>query len=48
MAGGLDEVETGVDAVVDGLLPVDAGLLLEIGIEAGFDVFDDGFPATHA
>ena len=45
MTGGLDEIETGMDAVVYGLLPVDATLLFEISIKAGLYVFDDGFPA---
>ena len=43
----LDEVEAGVYAVVGDLGPVNAVLLLEIRIEASFDVLHDGFPARH-
>lgn len=48
MACGLDEVEAGVNAVVDDLGPVDTVLLLEVAIEAGLDVLYDGFPAVCA
>lgn len=45
VAGGLDEVQARVDAVVDYLLPVDAVLLLEVLVEAGLDILEDGLPA---
>ena len=45
MACRLDEVQAGVNTIVHHLLPVDAVLLLEISIETGFDVLDDGLPA---
>lgn len=45
VAGWLDEVQAGVDAVVDHLLSVDPVLLLEVGIEAGFNVLHDRLPA---
>lgn len=45
MACRLDEVQAGVDTVVDHLLSVDPVLLLEVGIEAGFNVLHDWLPA---
>lgn len=45
MACGLDEVEASMDTVVDDLCSVDTVLLLQVGIEARLDVFDDRLPA---
>jgi hypothetical protein len=45
MTRGLDEIETSVNSVINHLLSVYTVFLLEIGVEAGLDVFDDGFPA---
>ncbi len=45
MTCGLDEVKTGVDAVVNDFLPVDAVLLLEVRVEAGLNVLNDRLPA---
>lgn len=47
MTRRLDEVDASVDAVVDELGPVDAVLLLEVGVESGLDVVDNGLPATR-
>lgn len=41
----LDEVEAGVDTVVNNFLPVDAVLLFEVRVEAGLDVLHDRLPA---
>ena len=43
---GLNEVQAGVDAVVNDLLPVDPVLLLEIGVETRLNVLHDGLPAV--
>ena len=48
MTGGLNEVETGVNAVVNDFLPVDPVLLLEIRVETRLNVLYDGLPATDA
>ena len=48
VTSGLDEVEACVNTVVDNLGPVDTVLLLEIAVEAGIDVLDDGNPAGRA
>lgn len=47
VTSGLDKVEAGVDAVVDHLLAIDAALLLEVGIESGLDILEDGPPAAQ-
>ena len=47
VTGRLDEVQACVYAVVGDLGPVDAVLLLEIRVEASFDVLDNRFPAGH-
>ena len=47
MTSGLNKVEARVDAVVDNLLAVDAGLLLEVRIESRLDVVEDGLPAAQ-
>lgn len=43
--GRLDKVDTRVDTVIDQLVPVHSVLLLEVGVESGLNVVDDGFPA---
>ena len=48
VTGRLDEVQTGVNAVVNDFLPVDAVLLLEIRVETRLNVLHDGLPATDA
>ena len=47
MPRGLDKVEAGVDAIVYELCPVDAVLLLEIGVEASLNVLQDWVPALR-
>ena len=44
VAGGLDEVDARVHAVVDDVHPVDLVLGVEVGVEALVDVVDDGPP----
>lgn len=44
VAGGLDEVDAGVDAVVHNVAAVDLVLGLQVGIEALLDVLDDRAP----
>jgi hypothetical protein len=44
----LDKVDARVHAVVDQLGPVDAVLLLEVRVEPGLDVVDNGLPAIRA
>ena len=46
VTGRLDEVQTGVNAVVNDFLPVDAVLLLEIRVETRLNVLHDGLPAA--
>ena len=46
MTGRLDEVQTGVNAVVNDFLSVDAVLLLEIRVETRLNVLHDGLPAV--
>ena len=46
VTGRLDEVQTGVNAVVNDFLPVDAVLLLEIRVETRLNVLHDGLPAV--
>ena len=46
MAGRLYEVNAGVDTIVDELEAVDAIFLLEIRVEASFNIIDDGLPAA--
>jgi len=46
VAGWLDEVQAGMDAVVNDFSPVDAVFLLQIRVEPRFNVLDDGFPAV--
>ena len=43
--GRLDEVDASVHTVVDEFRPVDAVLLLEVRVEARFDIVDDRSPA---
>ena len=45
MPSRLDEIEAGVDAVVNDLLPVDTILLLKVRIETRLDILHNGFPA---
>lgn len=45
VAGGLDEVQAGVNAVVNDFLAVDPVFLLEVGVEAGLDVVHNRLPA---
>ena len=44
VTGGLDEVNTGVDAVVNNVAAVDLVLGLKVGVEALLDVLDNGAP----
>ena len=46
MTGRFDEIETGVNSVVDNLGSVDSVLLFEVGVVASFDVVEDGLPAV--
>ena len=41
MAGGVDEVEAAVDAVVDNVAPVEAALVLQVLLVLVVDVLDD-------
>jgi hypothetical protein len=43
----LDKVDASVHAVVDELGAIDAVLLLEVGVESGLDVVDNGLPAIR-
>ena len=43
-----DKVQASVHAIVDHLLPVDAVLLLEVGVESRLDVVQDRFPAVRS
>lgn len=45
MTGRLNEVDACVDTVIHHLVTVNAVLLLEIGIETGLNVVEDGPPA---
>lgn len=45
VAGGGDEVQASVDTGVGDLAAVDSVLLVEVGIEAALDGFQDGLPA---
>lgn len=47
MTSRLDEVEASVDAVVDHLGPVDAVLLLEVGVEPRLDVVKNRLPSVR-
>ena len=47
VTGRLDEVQTGVNTVVNDFLPVDAVLLFEVRVEAGLDVLHDRLPAER-
>lgn len=46
MAGRLDEIEASMNAVIKKLRTVNPVLLLEESVETGFNIVDDGFPAT--
>jgi hypothetical protein len=46
VAGGLDEIEAGMDTRVNNLLAVDAALLLEERVEARLDVVQNRPPAA--
>jgi hypothetical protein len=41
----LDEVQAGMDAIIQDLLPVDAVFLFQVRVETGFNVLDNRFPA---
>jgi hypothetical protein len=43
----LNEVETGMDTIVNNLQAVDTVLLLEVGVETRFNVIENGLPAGH-
>lgn len=47
VARRLDEVEASVNTVINNFLPVDAVLLLQVGVETGFNVLNNGLPATR-
>ena len=44
VAGGLDEEDAGMDAVVNNVHAVDLVLGIEVGVKALLDVVDDGAP----
>jgi len=44
MTGGLNEVETGMDTVIDHFLTINTIFLFKIRVEASFNVFDNGLP----
>jgi hypothetical protein len=44
VAGGLNEVDAGVDAVVDDVHAVDLVLGIEVGVETLLNVLDNGPP----
>jgi len=44
VASGLDEVNNGVDAVVDNVHAVDLVLSIQVGVEALLNVLDNGVP----
>ena len=44
VASGLDEIDTGVDAVVDNVHAVDLVLSIQVGVEALLNVLDNGVP----
>lgn len=46
MASGLNEIEAGVDTIINNFLPVNAVFLFKVFIKAGFNVLQDGFPAS--
>ena len=48
VTSGLNEVEAGVDAVVNDFLPVDTVFLLQVGIETRFDILNNWLPASTA
>lgn len=48
MARGLDEVEAGVNAVVDELGSVDSVFLFQICVESSLDVVNNRLPAGKA
>lgn len=41
----LDKVDTGMNTIINQLVPVNAVLLFKVGVKAALDVVDDGFPA---
>jgi hypothetical protein len=45
MTGGLDEVKTRVNAIVNDFLPVDTIFLFQVRIKPSVNIFDNGFPA---
>jgi hypothetical protein len=45
VSGGLDKVDTRMDAIIDDICAVGFIFCFEVGIEAAFDAFQDGFPA---
>lgn len=47
VAGRLDEIEASMNAVIKKLRTVNPVLLLEESIETGFNIVDDGLPATQ-
>lgn len=44
VASGLDEVDNGVDAVVDNVHAVDLVLSIQVGVKALLNVLDNGVP----
>jgi hypothetical protein len=45
MTGGLDEVKTRVNTVVNDFLPIDTIFLFQIRIKSSLNIFNNGFPA---
>lgn len=43
----LNEIDTSMYPIITQLGSVDSVLLLEIRVESGFDVVDDGFPSAR-
>lgn len=47
MTSGLDEVQAGVNAVINNFLAVNPVLLLQVGVESRLDVIHNGLPAEE-
>jgi hypothetical protein len=48
VTGGLDEVQAGVNSVIEYLLTVDLIFMFQIRIKSSFYVFKDRFPAKSS
>jgi hypothetical protein len=47
VASWLNEVQTGMDTVVNNFESVNTILLFQVRVEARFDILHDGFPTTR-